>query len=420
MQDTIICPICKTLNSSNACCCVSCGQRFKAIEVNTKNIKAIQPIKERKSKGKFHYVFVFLVICLLAYFCFSKQINSSIVSVLPEKVTSVDTIGRTVNEDVVVTLPSKVDATMKFGPKKLVNVQWSPEKIDTSSVGNKIATGKVDGYDGKVQFIVNVLPASVINNIEDCTVNNSMIELDFTVPSSSKWIWINIKKGMDTKDVTIPVSNGKINKKIYLPFNSGEYEINLKRSSNEDKKQGYYPWGNFKVNNTDNRDMKFLLPDEYVESDSAEIIELASKIVSGLSNDSEKTLAIHDYIASNISYDAEAFFNNSLHEYSAIETVEGKKAICNGYANLTAALNRAVGIKTKIVDGTAWNARNQDPQKHAWNETYIDGKWIIQDTTWDAGYVEESTKKFKFKLSHKYFDPSSSDFGKDHHKDKEW
>ncbi|WP_405083575.1 transglutaminase domain-containing protein [Paenibacillus psychroresistens] len=42
----------------------------------------------------------------------------------------------------------------------------------------------------------------------------------------------------------------------------------------------------------------------------------------------------------------------SVHHYSALETLRNRKAICNGYAKLTAALNRAVGIRTKIIGGT--------------------------------------------------------------------
>ena len=56
---------------------------------------------------------------------------------------------------------------------------------------------------------------------------------------------------------------------------------------------------------------------------------------------------------------------------------------------------------------------------HAWNETYIDGKWIIQDTTWDAGGVDISTNKFQFELTHKYFNPSPSTFKLDHTKTSE-
>ena len=165
------------------------------------------------------------------------------------------------------------------------------------------------------------------------------------------------------------------------------------------------------------RDMSFLLPDTYVESDSSTIKELAYSIIAGCPTDMEKTRAIHDWVASNIPYDTKAYFSKQLHEYSALETLKGKTAVCNGYANLTAALNRAIGIKTKIVVGTASNSSGTEG--HAWNESFIDGKWVIQDTTWDAGGIDPKTKQFKFRLSHKYFNPTPEVFEKDHTKNGE-
>lgn len=165
--------------------------------------------------------------------------------------------------------------------------------------------------------------------------------------------------------------------------------------------------------------MQFLLPDQNIESDSSKIIELASSLVLGLKTDREKTLAIHDFVASNIAYDTDEYYSKKVVEKSALETLDGGKAVCSGYANLTAALNRAVGIKTKIIEGTAWNSNSSNSEGHAWNETFIDGKWLIQDTTWDAGGVNSKTKQFVFSLSHKYFDPSLTEFEKNHKKTKE-
>jgi hypothetical protein len=391
MKNTVKCPICETLNLETT----------------------------GKSKGKLKYILSVLVMCLLVYLCFPEEFNSTIINIIPQKITSVQGMSITVYENIVFALPSKANATMSFGNKKSVNIKWSPEKIDTSTPGIKTSTGKIDGYKGTVNFNVNVLPTSIINSISNCSVNNSMIELNVYVPSNIKWIWVNIKKGTDKKDEVIPVNSGELKMRVYLPFNSGEYEISLYGSSNLYIEHGFRLWESFKVNNEDKRDRSFLLPEQYVESDSPEIIELASNIVLGLNTDRDKTLAIHDYVATHIAYDTAAYFNNNIHEYSALETLKDRKAVCNGYANLITALNRAVGIKTKYVSGTAWSSESEVSQKHAWNETYIDGRWLTQDATFDAGYIEEGEKKFRFRMSHRYFDPSISDFEKNHHKDSE-
>ena len=93
----------------------------------------------------------------------------------------------------------------------------------------------------------------------------------------------------------------------------------------------------------------------------------------------EKTKAIHDWVAKNIAYDVAQLDSKQPREYSAVETLHNKSAVCNGYANLTAALNRAIGIKAQVAYGTV---THEDGTKveHAWNETFIDGSWISQDT----------------------------------------
>jgi hypothetical protein len=61
---------------------------------------------------------------------------------------------------------------------------------------------------------------------------------------------------------------------------------------------------------------------------------------------------------------------------------------------LTIALNRALGIKAKnISDDAIWLSRGDtwdDKDRyidHAWVETYVDGRWVIQDPTWNPEYT---------------------------------
>ncbi|MGL5243593.1 MAG: transglutaminase-like domain-containing protein, partial [Sarcina sp.] len=65
----------------------------------------------------------------------------------------------------------------------------------------------------------------------------------------------------------------------------------------------------------------------------------------------------------------------------AIPAYENKKGVCFDYACLYVAMCRAVGLKVKLVTGTAFNGKEWGP--HAWNEVYLDkeNKWINVDTT---------------------------------------
>lgn len=76
-----------------------------------------------------------------------------------------------------------------------------------------------------------------------------------------------------------------------------------------------------------------------------------------------------------------------------------KKGICYDYSVLMAGVLRSQGIPTKLVMGYAPEIKAY----HAWNQIYMNGKWVTVDTTYDASKVqlgkstsfEKDSKKFK-------------------------
>lgn len=201
---------------------------------------------------------------------------------------------------------------------------------------------------------------------------------------------------------------GKFDIKLYLLEGPGMYKIVI-----NDKFL-------FSINNLDTADHSYLFPTNYTESDHVEIIQLAQKITDGLEGNYAKTKAIHDWVAKNIAYDVES---DQLKWYTALETLRTRKAICNGYAHLTIALNRAIGIKAKYISGdTIWLSRGdtwEDEERfidHAWVETFVNDRWIIQDPTWDSGYTNIDTGEYFTKFSTQYFDVPREEFEKDHKK----
>ncbi len=242
-------------------------------------------------------------------------------------------------------------------------------------------------------------------------------------------ILVRVTKGNIQEKEVYTTKGKKIDVPLFLRHGAGEYTIEI--FERDVKATGSYKsviWGKkaFLVTNKDTRDMKYLLPTKFVESDHARIIELAEKITKGLKTDAEKTKAIHDWVAKNVSYDVKSYLQGDLSNHSAIETLDRMNAICSGYVHLTAALNRSLGIKTKIINGTAiwaedgetWaNTTKQD--NHAWVEVFVGGKWITQDPTWNAGYVDFNKNKFQFKFSEKYYNPTAKEFAKTHRKTEE-
>jgi len=171
----------------------------------------------------------------------------------------------------------------------------------------------------------------------------------------------------------------------------------------------------------------YLEPSYSIQSKDPAIVALAGQIVAGLTGNYEKALAIHDWVSDNIYYDYDDYYDRiSYEDVSALATLNRKHGVCAGYANLTAALLRAAGIPAKRISGfslglstSSW-PRSFDPNatttNHAWNEAYVDGRWIIMDTTWDSNNEWEHGKVTKSEglYRHKYFDITPAFFAADH------
>lgn len=121
---------------------------------------------------------------------------------------------------------------------------------------------------------------------------------------------------------------------------------------------------------------------------------------------------VHDYIIENTEYDQTLSQSNI---YTAYGALNGKLAVCEGYAKALKYILDDLGIPCVIACGIATNS-NGKTESHAWNYVKIDDKWYAVDTTWDDplivgdGYVSQDIYK-------RYFLKGSNDFFKDHFED---
>ncbi|WP_276356076.1 transglutaminase domain-containing protein [Cohnella caldifontis] len=214
---------------------------------------------------------------------------------------------------------------------------------------------------------------------------------------------------------------GQLDELLYLSDGAGQYTVSLyDRATGAPLSEGMENlFAVTLTNKSGSTDNTYLKPTPEVNSDNAEIKALAKQITEGLTDDLSKTQAIHDWVSTHIAYDTEELFTGNIHGYTAVQILHRKKAVCDGYAKLTAALNRAAGIKAKVVWGMAGTGDpepvsyiNATDYNHAWVETYVNGAWIAQDTTWDAGSV--TGESFAFGLKQKYFNPDPDVFAADH------
>lgn len=96
-------------------------------------------------------------------------------------------------------------------------------------------------------------------------------------------------------------------------------------------------------------------------------------IIKGCSTEKQKARAIYNYICENISYDT------NYQIYHVDQCWEQKKGVCQAYSELFYCMATAVGLECHIISGSKVN--------HAWNGVKINGKWMLLDSTWGAGWV---------------------------------
>ena len=141
-----------------------------------------------------------------------------------------------------------------------------------------------------------------------------------------------------------------------------------------------------------------------VKPQSERITSFSNQLTAGLTSDYEKAKAICEWVSRNIKYDYDYYYYHEK-DYSDVsfepeDVLDTRLAVCAGYSSLTRALLQAQGIPALYVAGDANGAKGWEG--HAWNEAYIDGRWILIDTTWGPEYFDMSLSDFVKKHSIDY------------------
>lgn len=93
----------------------------------------------------------------------------------------------------------------------------------------------------------------------------------------------------------------------------------------------------------------------------------------------------YDFVVRNVSYDYDKIKTLTT-DYTPDPdlTLKVLKGICYDYSSLYAAMKRSEQIPVKLVKGYTNNVKGY----HAWNEVFLDGKWVVVDSTYDAVYFK--------------------------------
>ena len=150
----------------------------------------------------------------------------------------------------------------------------------------------------------------------------------------------------------------------------------------------------------------------------ANLRNLALNIVGNERNEYEKARAISAWVADNIYYDRVASENGVTPETYALKNViETNRTICSGYANLTAALLAAIGLKSvTILGNTSFNDdANFAGNPHEWTAFWYEreNRWVLLDSGWDS-YNYYDGEYVKGESPRKHFDLSAEGFSHTH------
>jgi len=124
--------------------------------------------------------------------------------------------------------------------------------------------------------------------------------------------------------------------------------------------------------------MKYTQPEEFIESNSTEIVEKAREITGDESDPHRKARLIYNFVVSYLRYEIQE------DEKGALWALEHGIGDCSEYSYLFAALCRAAGIPARVQAGFAFHYMNEVLKDgHMWAEYYLENYgWIPVDATW--------------------------------------
>jgi hypothetical protein len=141
--------------------------------------------------------------------------------------------------------------------------------------------------------------------------------------------------------------------------------------------------GTFPYKGDDPKLLEAIKPTAYLQCDRKEIIDLAHQAVGDATDAADAARRIESFVGKYIQ-------NRSLSVgyASAAEVAASRQGDCSEFAVLTAALCRAVGIPAQVVVGVAYVSEFAGQEGfggHAWDQAYIQGKWVGLDASFKGG-----------------------------------
>jgi len=136
-----------------------------------------------------------------------------------------------------------------------------------------------------------------------------------------------------------------------------------------------------------------------IEAEHEKIIETATKVTRGCSNDEEKAIKIFYFVRDSIRYNI-YMISVFIEDFRASRILEWGKAYCVQKAVLLTALGRAAGIPSRLVFAKIKNHTIPDHvakmfntttfPRHGYNQFFLNGRWVSATATFDKVLCEKN------------------------------
>jgi transglutaminase-like putative cysteine protease len=222
-------------------------------------------------------------------------------------------------------------------------------------------------------FVPEFYAADVV--YDKSKINDGVIGVEYN-GGLEKPIKATVEKGGDRYTYSL-----KKNELYYLPLQmgTGEYKISVLENIQGTKYKSLdATMVELKLEPTIKM-FTYSTPITYFDTTMASIKSYGEQIK--LKSASDKVNILYSDVIKNYKYDYDKV-NNLPSDYvpNIDDMYNLKKGICYDYASLMSGVLRSQGIPVKLVMGYAPEVK----QYHSWNEIYLNNKWNVVDTTYDA------------------------------------
>lgn len=141
---------------------------------------------------------------------------------------------------------------------------------------------------------------------------------------------------------------------------------------------------------------------------------LVRRLTLGIDDESTRARIIHDWVAGNLGYDADAYFRDDTCPGDVAGVLRSGRSACAGFANVYERMCRFAGLECVTIPGYArgygfQSFGDEDPgaKNHAWNAVRVEGRWRLLDPTWGAGHIAGRSFVQRYDGDYFFADPAA-------------